>query len=450
MYVTISRGETRSVKNLVQYCDKENELSVETIGEDKSLSGKFTDYLNKENELDRTDYFFNESSYEITKEEVTDKIDHNRKGLKNNETFFYSLTFDPSREEINFMLKLADEEADKLEKIGIGNKEENKEWLMRDMLKIYTQKSMDLYAKNFDREGINSSKDLVWFGKVEKNRYWKWKDKEVANNRKITREIKKFEKKGDLDKVEKLRNKLILESDVRRGGKDVPIFENMPKSGNNYHIHVIVSRRDKTQKMSLSPLAKARSNNEHKINGRECKIGFDRNIFSQEIERNFDQVFDYKRSFHESFLARKTLKFEPGKYEERKAEFYQNYEYAKEEVEKKVERTNEKNIHGIQLSFPKGSVQSVAQQAGFNQIDRELDPYKKFTKFGSDCVKVLKSQNSLMQQKQLLQLAKRTIMDYCSIAGAGALPVGAVGLVIGGISAVKGMLVGKDREGIEM
>jgi hypothetical protein len=38
---------------------------------------------------------------------------------------------------------------------------------------------MDAYAKNFNRDGIDSHQDLVWFAKLENYRYYGYNDPEV-------------------------------------------------------------------------------------------------------------------------------------------------------------------------------------------------------------------------------------------------------------------------------
>ena len=113
-----------------------------------------------------------------------------------------------------------------------------------------------------------------------------------------------------------------MESDVRKGGTERPIQEWMPKSGSNYHIHIVVSRRDKLKRYRLSPLSKARKNSEHKVNGRTCMVGFDRNRFSNSIERTFDVQTGYERSYPEMYESRKLAKDNPELYKERLVDYY--------------------------------------------------------------------------------------------------------------------------------
>ena len=99
-----------------------------------------------------------------------------------------------------------------------------------DKLKDYTNEVMKQYAANFSIK--NNSKltidDLVWYGKLE------------------------YERNGE------------------------------SKGGNNLHIHVIISERDKAQKISISP-------------NTNDKGRFNRVQFYLKSEEQFDRVFGYKR-----------------------------------------------------------------------------------------------------------------------------------------------------------
>ncbi|MGY0039328.1 DUF5712 family protein [Pedobacter sp. NJ-S-72] len=129
---------------------------------------------------------------------------------------------------------------------------------MKAALKQYAEKVMDGYAKNFKRPGINSSKDLLWFAKVENHRYYTHKDKEVQDGTK------------------------------KRGEK---------KAGNQMHVQVIVSRKDITNKIKLSPMNSSKGRNtEH-----SKKMGqFDRMAFKQCGETVFDKLFNFERNLKET------------------------------------------------------------------------------------------------------------------------------------------------------
>lgn len=386
MYNTISANKTGGCTNLIHYLEKEEELVKDTLKNNKDLSNEFAEYLDKENNLSNgnVDLFFNGEERFLNKNHVIDSINNNNKGLKNKESKFYSLTFSLSENEIHHVKDLAEEEINKIKLSGVNIKDELKvkEGLIRDMLKDYTTACMDEYAKNFNRDGIESNKDLNWYGKVERHRFWKHTDKAVRENRKTFREISKAEKEGlSPDKIQELKEKLILEQDIRKGGKNIPVTEMMPKSGENYHVHVIVSRRDKEQKRSLSPLAKARLNKTHKINGKECTVGFNRDNFSNVTEKVFDKSFNYERIFSESYEAKKIMKLDS------KEAYLDARDKWNNERDLKPSRDYTKQINKQEYDNrgqqAKGATLTFAQKAGLNQMNETINPFMKIYSIGT-------------------------------------------------------------------
>lgn len=90
-------------------------------------------------------------------------------------------------------------------------------------------------------------------------------------------------------------NKKISASDIKFYGK---IHFDRSRSNNelNLHCHLIVSRKDQSNKKKLSPL----TNHKDTKNG-VIKGGFDRVNLFQQVEQGFDKLFDYTRPFTESF-----------------------------------------------------------------------------------------------------------------------------------------------------
>jgi len=130
---------------------------------------------------------------------------------------------------------------------------------MKKQLKKYAEKVMDEYARNFKREGISSAKDLMWFGKIENYRYYSHKDKEVSNGER------------------------------KRGER---------KEGNQMHIQIIVSRKDASNRIKLSPMNNSRGKNQT----HSKKLGqFNRVAFKQSGETIFDKLFGFDRSLKETF-----------------------------------------------------------------------------------------------------------------------------------------------------
>ncbi len=399
MYFNIMANTTAGSATLIDYLDKE-ENSVK----------RFTDYLEKENVMDSPDYFFNESSREIQKDEVCKGIDSNNYKLSLNEHRFFSITVNPSKKEIEHLKNLASSQVADLIRIqeepGLKAESEKTitDTLIKEMMKEYAISFMDEYALNFNREGINSSKDLVWYARVEKDRYWKGNSKEVQHNKKLQREISKALNMGDESRASELRKELILESDVRKGGANVPITEWMPKSGTNYHIHIVVSRRDRYKKYRLSPLSKARKNSEHKVNGRTCMVGFDRNKFSNAIEAKFDNMTAYGRGFSERYESRKLAKEDPEKYREKLIEHYkQNRDISSNYRSYKDKSQGYKNAGRIRDK----AIQSYFRISTCNKIE------------GSHFVRGVTS--SLQSKNMSRQLAVKLFSQYAALAGMSSL-----------------------------
>ncbi len=129
---------------------------------------------------------------------------------------------------------------------------------------------MDNYAENFNRQnkGLKTGRDLVYFAKVEHFRKYKGTDEEVKLG---------LYKVGDF------------------------------KPGLNSHVHIIVSRKDKTQRLKLTPITKERST-QRSIGGNAYQVGFDRMKWINMNERSFDNLFNYKRELTEKFNTQYTLK----------------------------------------------------------------------------------------------------------------------------------------------
>jgi hypothetical protein len=223
MYINITDSETADNKGsssgLVHYLDKENRA-----------------YKEKQPEL-----WFNQERSSIASFDAMQALDNNVAKLMKTDAKFFLINISPSQKEIAFL------------------KEKYGEQGAKEHLKAYAIKIMDEYALNFKRPGINSAKDLLWFGKLENHRYYNQKDPEVKQGLK------------------------------KRGER---------KPSDQMHIQVIISRKDITNKIKLSPMNKSRGRNaEH-----SQKMGqFDRSAFKQSGETVFDRQFNFDRGLDETF-----------------------------------------------------------------------------------------------------------------------------------------------------
>ena len=97
-------------------------------------------------------------------------------------------------------------------------------------------------------------------------------------------------------------NKELSEADIKFYGK-IHFDRNRSDNNLNMHCHLIVSRKDQSNKKKLSPL----TNHNDTKNG-VIKGGFDRVKLFQEAEQGFDKLFSYNRQQSESFDYHNTMK----------------------------------------------------------------------------------------------------------------------------------------------
>ena len=97
-------------------------------------------------------------------------------------------------------------------------------------------------------------------------------------------------------------NKGLSETDIKFYGK---IHFDRSRSDNelNMHCHLIVSRKDQTNKKKLSPLTNHKKTKKGTVTG-----GFDRVNLFQQAEQGFDKLFGYDRQLSESFEYANTMK----------------------------------------------------------------------------------------------------------------------------------------------
>lgn len=253
-------------------------------GNNKGSSADLVDYLGKENiELDKMESevesmqekmsiqsrkqdFFNHKRNDIGRMEVQNKIDSNIKKLGKDDAKFFAPTINFSQKELKHLAKIA--AGREIKNISKMKAKEFKKY--NTLIKEYAKKVMDNYAKNFNREerGLKDGNDLVYFGKVEHQRKYKGTDKEVQENR---------AKQGQL------------------------------KPGLQSHIHIIVSRKDESQRLKLSPTTNKR-NSIGKLRNNTYRVGFDRKKWINANEQSFDEMFKYKRQELEKFENQNILK----------------------------------------------------------------------------------------------------------------------------------------------
>ena len=97
-------------------------------------------------------------------------------------------------------------------------------------------------------------------------------------------------------------NKGLSAEDIKFYGK---IHFNRDRSDNrlNMHCHLIVSRKDQSNKVKINPLTNHRNTKKGVITG-----GFDRTALFENVEKGFDRLFGYNRQLSETFEYCNTMK----------------------------------------------------------------------------------------------------------------------------------------------
>ncbi|HUH47988.1 MAG TPA: MobB family relaxase [Arenibacter sp.] len=286
-------------------------ISPQKLGGNYSKSSAdFVAYLEKENQgLDRQDqsageaginYFFNQYDDGILADEVVREIDGNTAKLEKHEPRFYSITVNPSKYELSRLQN------------------------SREDLKKYTRELMKDYVASFNRE-INGRpvdiNDIKYYAKIEQQRTFKGTDIQIKENQPYAtkilqlktdiRRVQNGTAEGDIKKMKLEIETLEKAAPHQQSGKR--IVQGMVKEGNQSHIHIIVSRKDASNRFSLSPGSKYKSSTVE-LGGKTIRRGFDRDKFFESAEKRFDTLFAYQRNFAETYRARKEFIKNPNVY----------------------------------------------------------------------------------------------------------------------------------------
>ena len=241
--------------------------SGNVVYDNKGSSERLINYLKHEaKENNSSDiYFFNQTEINIKPDDVLNKIDNNIKGVKATDSKFFTLIISPSQDELNHL------------------KNDEKELIQ------YTQKVMENYGNNFqlnNEKKINKD-DLVWFATIHQERKFSGTDEAVKDG-------------------------------FARSGTQKP--------GLQTHIHVIVSRRDAEQKITLSP-----EGNQKRFSKADWTL---KNI------KDFNLMFEYSQP--------KNLELEEKKLRTRLEQWTKNYPDIEKiiETEKVVKIAKERGFEG--------------------------------------------------------------------------------------------------------
>lgn len=252
------------------YCKIHKPDSTPGVSNNREGCDKLATYLSKEDKLSalHPKPFFSHTSNAVMKETVVNRINSNKRTLKNKQDKFYMLTINPSQKELQHLIyKVTERKVTSFDELSFNEQES-----VLQELRNYTRDCMDQYALNFNRSTINSGSDLVYFGKIEEHRKYVDTDEEVTSGRAKT---------GDL------------------------------KPGLQLHVHIIVSRMDATQKVALSPLTKSRGD-WVVVNGVKTWRGFNRVEWSDRCAKKFSEKFNYfqlRNGYERNYISNKTKSF---------------------------------------------------------------------------------------------------------------------------------------------
>lgn len=260
----------------------------------KGSCSKLTNYLEKENEKNfssNKEYFFSIDRNNCNKWEVIQQIDNNAvsQKIEEHQDKFFSIVIAPSQQEL----------------AKIGNDSER--------LKEYTREVMENYASKFcDSKGENrglESKDLVWYAKIENERKYDAKEKELVLNSEITGENSKT--------------------------------SGQQKEGDQRHVHIIISRcagRENRQVLQEVNRLKNLEKTAHLCPTVDNRKVFNRDEFYRSNEEIFDKKFGYERDIKQSYDYCNSLK--KGSLKEHE-QALQRQSIIEQSPEKKLERTEE-------------------------------------------------------------------------------------------------------------
>ena len=224
-------------------------------------------YLEKENEIEGTELsdrrlFFDQRSDQVSAHTVINKIDHNVAKLSKKEARYYMISINPSQDEQRHIVRLIT--GRNVSSLSDMTQDEQKKF--EKSLQDYSRKVMDEYAAGFNK-GLTGD-DIMYFGKIEHERKYSRLSDEVQSRERFAGEL---------------------------------------KEGLQSHVHIIVSRKDMSNTIRLSPFANHK-NSKNILNGKQVQVGFNRKEFVQRGEMVFDSTFGYQRNIKQSFTYRHSMK----------------------------------------------------------------------------------------------------------------------------------------------
>lgn len=334
MNVSPSKNELEHLKEIVDV-----ELKNKGIGEKEQKILEQTEQGKKQLEIMKND-LMHQALREYSREVMQKYAENFNRTVYNNPD---KLPNQKEEKQINSETKA------ELEKQGIDKKNPEYE---KKYQEIREQKAKEL-GKDLSVRPM-TEKDLVWFGKVEEMRTYKANDKWVMQNKEFKKEIEKIQNDDKIRQSKK--QKLISDIEAKmhkdRATGEV-VREGLKKGGDQYHVHIIVSRYDncpdKRFKGSMSPLA---NHKDSKMADKSAKVGFNRDEFFKKTEQAFDSKFEYNRAEKEKY---EYLNKERKEYKE-----YKKPDKVSQQVGSVAKRTGQQLLQPLK--------QEVMRNTGMNEV----------------------------------------------------------------------------------
>ncbi|MDM1398858.1 hypothetical protein HX049_17080 [Myroides odoratimimus] len=228
------------------------------------------------------------------------------------------------------------------------NKQVNEltEQLLKSEKQIINAEVWKLNGFNPEKREL-TDKDLMYYATIENERTYKRTNshdlKSIDFNLNVQKEVNQARAEGKESLATTLESQYIRDKKTNE-----IIFEGVQKGGENKHVHVVISRHDKTNKLanhkiSLSPMTN------HREQAGVVNRGFERKEFFKDMEQGYDKKFEYERSQENSF------------------EHYNSHKnYSKE-------KQNE--IVGQAEGYLKGKIQQkLKEHLGIEEVKKQLSP----------------------------------------------------------------------------
>jgi hypothetical protein len=176
--------------------------------------------------------------------------------------------------------------------------------------------------------------------------------------------MKRFIREVFVPEYAKNFNKGLSAEDIKFYGK-IHFNRNRSENELNMHCHLIVSRKDQSNKVKISPLTNHRNTKQGAIKG-----GFDRVTLFENAEKGFDKLFGFNRQLSETFEYCNAMKNGSiaDKLKMKEKEIVNTT--AQQQVSTSVQQQNSRSVsQQISESVSQSTSESAKQSFDFSNVD---------------------------------------------------------------------------------